>query len=220
MGTHLALLHTAPVNVATFEHLAEQQAPAVPVRHMLEVALLDDARRDGITGELEQRIEHVLGEAFAGGASTILCTCSTIGGVAEALAEQHGWNVLRVDRAMAARAVELGQRITVVAALESTIEPTHMLIADEAIRAGKVVQADTVLCEGAWEAFEAGDIDGYHRRIAQCVRAEPHGDVIVLAQASMAGAAALLGDLGVPVLSSPELGWEAAVRAYAPPHSR
>ncbi len=40
------------------------------------------------------------------------------------------------------------------------------------------------------------------------------GDVIVLAQASMAPAAQLCSDLSVPVLSSPRLGAEAAIEAY------
>jgi len=39
-------------------------------------------------------------------------------------------------------------------------------------------------------------------------------DCIVLAQASMAGAADLLQGLPIPVLSSPRIGMEAAVTAY------
>jgi hypothetical protein len=40
------------------------------------------------------------------------------------------------------------------------------------------------------------------------------GDVVVLAQASMAGAAPLCAGLPLPVLSSPSLGLEAALAAY------
>jgi hypothetical protein len=39
-------------------------------------------------------------------------------------------------------------------------------------------------------------------------------DAIILAQASMAPAADRLGDLGIPVLSSPRLGAEAAVAVW------
>jgi hypothetical protein len=46
------------------------------------------------------------------------------------------------------------------------------------------------------------------------VGAEALGDVIVLAQASMAGAVALCEQVAVPILSSPRLGVEAAVQAY------
>ncbi len=56
---------------------------------------------------------------------------------------------------------------------------------------------------------------GYWAEIAAALhRDAPAGDVIVLAQASMAGAAALCEDMAVPILSSPRLGLEAALRAY------
>ena len=59
------------------------------------------------------------------------------------------------------------------------------------------------------------DQGGYLASVASCVRrAAPAGDVVVLAQASMAGAAELCEDVRVPILSSPRPGLEAAVRAY------
>jgi hypothetical protein len=210
----LVFLHTGQAHVATFERLLAKQAPNVAAQHVVDQALLDDARRDGITPELEQRIEAALRQAFAQGATTVLCTCSSIGGSAETIGSQRGWPVLRVDRAMAARAVALGPRITVAAALASTLEPTCQLIEDEARRAGAEVSVSTLLCGDAWPLFEAGEHDAYHQSIAACIRAADLSDVVVLAQASMAGAAQLLSDLDVSVLSSPALGLEAALAAY------
>jgi hypothetical protein len=210
----LVLLHTGQAHVATFDGLLERQAPDVPAEHVVEQALLDDARREGMTPEIERRIEARLRAAFEQGATTVLCTCSTIGGSAEAIGRRHGWPVLRVDRAMAAMAVALGPRITVAAALASTLEPTCLLIEDEAQRANASIQLTSLLCQDAWELFEAGALEAYHQRIATCIRGADLGDVVVLAQASMAGAAPLLADLDVPVLSSPALGLEAAVAAY------
>lgn len=40
------------------------------------------------------------------------------------------------------------------------------------------------------------------------------GDVIVLAQASMADAAQLRPDINIPILTSPRLGVGAAIQAY------
>jgi hypothetical protein len=145
----------------------------------------------------------------------VLCTCSTIGGCAEEIGRSAGAPVLRVDRAMAERAVELGPRILVAAALASTLEPTRALLLDAAARAGKTVRIGEVLCDSAWPHFERGDHAGYFAAIAECLRGvASDADVIVLAQASMAGAAALCADLPVPILSSPRLGLEAAIRAY------
>ena len=123
--------------------------------------------------------------------------------------------VLRVDRPMAERAVTLGPRILVAATVASTLAPTKELISDAARRANKPVQLIEVLCESAWTKFEQSDQEGYLQEIANQLRhAAPFGDVIVLAQASMAQAAALCVDLSLPILSSPRLGLEAAIHAY------
>ncbi len=68
--------------------------------------------------------------------AVVVCTCSTIGGSAEQTRLPHGQSVLRVDRAMAERAVEIGSRIVVAAALESTLAPTTELIQDVAAQQG------------------------------------------------------------------------------------
>lgn len=208
----LTLLHTAPANVAAFSLLLAELAPGVPVRHVLAADLLDDARADGITPELRGRVAEQVRRASDGGASVVLCTCSTIGDCAETSLVPAGVTVLRVDRAMAERAVATGPRIGVAAALESTLGPTEALLRQVAAEAGTPVELTRILCTEAWPLFEAGDRAGFHAAVATSVRAGAAGcDVVVLAQASMAGAADRLDDLPIPVLSSPRLGLEAAL---------
>jgi len=116
---------------------------------------------------------------------------------------------------MAEQAVAIGSRIIIAAALRSTLTPTRELILDAANRLGKAVTITEVVSEEAWAHFERGDHGAYLAMIAACLRqAAPAGDVIVLAQASMAGAAACCPDIHVPILSSPRLGLEAAIQAY------
>ena len=63
---------------------------------------------------------------------------------------------------------------------------------------------------------QIGDNAGYLQKIAEVIRMmEPKSDVVVLAQASMAGAAELLPDIQVPILSSPKLGVEKALAMLA-----
>lgn len=120
-----------------------------------------------------------------------------------------GVPVVRVDRPMARRAVELGERVAVVAALASTVEPSRHVLLDEAARADRDVHIDTHVVDDAWNAFLAGDLDAYERQVADACRAvAARADVIVLAQASMAGAIGRLADLDVPVLASPALAVE------------
>jgi hypothetical protein len=156
-------------------------------------------------------VESALHAAERAGARAILCTCSTIGGVAEAAAAtgRGGLPVLRVDRPMAAAAVTAGPRIRVLAALASTVGPTLDLIAEEA--GGREVTTDVSIVDGAWDRFAAGDQPGYLRLVADAIDGTTCADVIVLAQASMAGAAAL-STVDIPVLSSPRLGFQAAAR--------
>lgn len=179
-------------------------APDVPRRHLVEPALLADARATGLTPSLAARV-HAIVEAA--GAAVVVCTCSTIGGCVEAVTIA-GCTTMRIDRPMAEAAVRSGERIAVVATVASTLGPTRALLLDAARRP---VVISEVLCEGAWARFEAGDNQGYLAAIAPAiVSAAADADVVVLAQASMAGAAALC-TVRVPVLSSPRLGVKAAV---------
>jgi hypothetical protein len=211
----ITFLHTAASNVATFDKLVRELAPDIPVEHILDESLLQEARTAGqITPELAGRIGERLLSA-SDESAVVLCTCSTIGGAAEKLRHPSAGPVQRVDRAMAVRAVATGSKIVVVAALASTLAPTRDLVLDVAGQAGKPVEISEVLCEGAWSKFEAGDQAGYWQAVAGCLRQHADaGDVIVLAQASMAGAADLCADLSTPILSSPRLGVEAAIAAF------
>jgi hypothetical protein len=112
---------------------------------------------------------------------------------------------------MAASATRDGRRIAVVAAVESTIEPTMSLLREEAASAGTDVAIESVPCFDAWPLFESGDLDGYHRFIAAHVDTiDESYDVIVLAQATMAEAAAFVAE-PERVRSSPVAAVEAAL---------
>ena len=103
------------------------------------------------------------------------------------------------------------RRIAVVAAVESTIEPTLSLLREEAVSAGADVEIESLPCFDAWPLFERGDLDGYHRFIAAHVDAiDESYDCVVLAQATMAPAAALVAEPG-RVRSSPVAAVEAAL---------
>ena len=204
----LTFLHTSPTHIDTFNTLLRELAPDLPVQHIVDEAILREARDAGRLTEAMQAKVWAQIEALRD-APVVLCTCSTIGGCAEAA----GPNVIRVDRPMAAKAVQMGRRIIVAATLASTLQPTKDLIFDEAHRQNKAIELIEVLCDGAWAKFEQGDQAGYVEVIAKRLHAVTHlGEVIVLAQASMA--AVEREDFGVPVLSSPRLGLEAALAAF------
>lgn len=206
----LTLLHTAPSNVAVFDALLKELAPDLPVKHVVDEAILREVAEAGtVTPTVVGRVDETL-SGINDGDSFVLCTCSTIGGLAEAGRP----NVLRVDRPMAEKAVSLGTRIGVAATLQSTLEPTTALIRDVAQKAGKPVEITELFLASAWPLMQHGDKDGYAREIASKLAeacAAQTFDVIVLAQASMAVAEPVCAGLPCPVLSSPRLGVEAAL---------
>ncbi|MDH6121024.1 hypothetical protein ABH930_005112 [Kitasatospora sp. GAS204A] len=189
----IGFLHTSDVHPATFRALVVELAPQVTDHHLVDESLLADARAGR---PYTERLRARLGELAEAGAEVIICTCSTIGGTAEELAP----NVLRVDRPMAEQAARYG-RIGVLHAVESTLAPTHALLIEAGADPAGVLP---VTCPGAWDLFEAGDLPGYYAAVAERIRAAAGSvDVIVLAQASMAPALDLLGEVPIPVLSSP-----------------
>ncbi|KQW57128.1 aspartate/glutamate racemase family protein [Variovorax sp. Root411] len=214
MRDALAFLHTAQVHVPTFERLVSEVAPGLRVRHSVREDLLADARVVGIDDSgLVTRVHDAMREAASGGAAVVVCTCSTIGAIAERTAPGGSFKAMRIDRAMADRAVRTGPRVLIVAALESTLAPTTALILSAAQNAGIVVQPDTLFVEQAWSHFEAGDSVRYVEALARSIRAAASkADVVVLAQASMAPVTSALADLDVDILSSPAPGVQLAVQ--------
>ncbi|WP_338702713.1 aspartate/glutamate racemase family protein [Streptomyces sp. Q6] len=209
----LTLLHTSAVHIPVFEALRAAHHPGLALRHVVREELLVRAGVEGPEAVADE-LRGLLEEAARDGADAVLCTCSTIGGVAEGLAGTVGVPVLRVDRPMAARAVAAGSRITVVATVRSTLEPTVALVEAEADRAGRPVDVRTVFVDGAWERFLAGDRDGYLDLVAAALDGIADADAIVLAQASLTDAADRTGT-SIPVLSSPRPGLDAAAAEYA-----
>lgn len=215
MTKTLTFLHTSPVHIATFDRLLAEMNPLIPVRHIVDETLLSEAREAGaIMPQLAQRVVATALDALEH-AAVVVCTCSTIGGCAEAVRSRTSQPVMRIDRAMAEQAVTTGSWILVVAALASTLEPTRTLLLDAAQQAGKAIDVIEVLSPSAWSTFEAGDQAGYLRDIAATLQqAAPRGDVIVLAQASMAQAIEQCPALTIPILTSPRLGVAAAIKAH------
>jgi hypothetical protein len=167
-----------------------------------------------VTQALRQRVEETL-LAASKQAAVVVCTCSSIGSVAEALDGRTEARMMRIDRPMAEEAVERGLCIIVAATLSSTLIPTRELIYSAARRVQKEVEVIDLLCDSAWRQFQMGNQRAYVREVdEQLQRMSTQGDVIVLAQASMARATESCPNLVLPVLTSPRSGLQAALEAY------
>jgi hypothetical protein len=212
----VGFLHTAEVHVPTFEALARELLPSAGTVHRVDPEALELARRDTTTEGVRAVVAAHLAALHGDGCQVVLCTCSSLGGIAEELSGD-GLKVIRIDRPMLRRAVTLGPRIGVLVALTSTVEPTTRLLAEEAAEVGADINVEVSVVEGAWDAFLAGDAETYHAGVAKAARAlAGRCDVVVLAQASMEPAVALLAGLETPVLTSPRSAVEAVADVLRP----
>jgi hypothetical protein len=221
-GRVLGLLHTAEAHRARFDRLLAELAPRnVGWVHGVREVLLRQALDTFPVNTIAAGIEAALATLRSQGAVQVLCTCSSVGGMAEQVGRQMGLPTLRIDRAMAEAAVGAGRRLLVAACLPSTLGPTTQLLNEVAHAQNRWVEIETLLMENAWPLFQAGDEGGFARHIAGIIQhTQPSPDAIVLAQASMAGAADLLTRSPVPVFASPRLGVAAALARLTAPAGR
>ena len=190
--TKLTLFHTAHVHCATFDALA----PDADLDHTVREDWLARAQ-DGIGKVLATEISAAIQAADG----PVLCSCTTIGEVAE----QAG--ATRIDWPMMQEAATIGAPVLMVYCLNSTAKPSEALLrrafgdSDPQLTCLKLAQH--------WPLFEAGKSEDFARALANDIKVEldqSQFGCVVLAQASMAGAAEVLREMtDVPILASPEI---------------
>jgi Asp/Glu/hydantoin racemase len=209
----VGFLHTVPALAPRFDALLASGRPGSTAIHIVDAELLAEAVRAGVGPEVVAEVAAHVRHLVAAGAQGVLVTCSSIGEATEAAADECPVPVVRIDTAMAERAVRLaadaGGRVAVLATLEATLGPTGRLL--ERLSTERSPRVRTRVVAGALSAREAGDPERHDRLIAEALREEAEdAEVLVLAQASMASAAEGAA-LAIPVLTSPDLAISALI---------
>jgi len=204
--TDITFLHTGEVHVQTFSKLLEKHSPNLNVKHIVNSQFLEAAMANGITDTLQSEVSTLLKNA-AQTSKLVVCSCSTLGCIAENTVFENGDHALRIDRAMADLAVNSGVKILVLAALQSTIKPTAELM-EASQKSQKTANTfDYCVVENSWQYFLNSQYAHYEQAIADIITQKQSGyDCIVLAQASMAGATKRVKEKRALILSSPEIG--------------
>lgn len=203
--TRIVFIHTVPGLADVFEDLRTELLPGVESDSVVAPHLLQQTVDSGRLAEATIDELGTLVSGAAAGADAIMVTCSTLGPAVDAIRDRFEVPVLRVDDAMARRAVRSGRRVGVLATLPTTLEPTVGLLERVAAAEGRDITIRSKLCTGAFKAVVSGDVER-HDQLVRDGLAEliPQSDVIVLAQASMARAVDSAGNAPeVPVLTSP-----------------
>ncbi len=208
----LGLVHTSATLVPVFAELCSKYLPGVKTFNIVDDSLIKNTIACGeLTPSTSKRVVNYAASAQEAGADYILFTCSSIGPAVETAATLTGVPVLRVDQAMADKAVSTGKKIGVIATLSTTLEPTSDLVKRRAIAANKEIELKSVLCEGAFDALMSGDAATHDKKVGDALKQLVNEvDVIVLAQASMARVVDTLTDAEkkVPILASPPIAME------------
>ncbi|WP_244514880.1 aspartate/glutamate racemase family protein [Ensifer sp. LCM 4579] len=170
--------------------------------------------RGCLTSDIEERASSVLLE-LSHHADAVVLTCSTLGPAVVAAGRIASVPILRVDGALAEKAVKSGGKIVVLCAVETTLLPTEHIFAQAA--RGTSVAVEVRLVPHAWALFKAGDREGYLSAIAMASHAayDDGASMVALAQASMAGAAELVRNAPEPI-SSPTAGLARALEHLTP----
>lgn len=142
---HIVFLHTAQVHVARFDVLLDELAPGATREHRVAPELLSRAQRDGI-GAVRAEVTAMLTELA--NANAVICTCSTLGPIADEVARQHP-HVVRIDRAMMEEACRHGPRVLVALCLDSTRTATLDLLEECGHQVGISIDAELVLASDA-----------------------------------------------------------------------
>lgn len=202
----IAFLHTGAVVIAPVAELAGRHLPGATTINYLDDKIVADLGDDERAASVPERVADLVRAARSAGADIVMLTCSSISHLAAPTSERVGIPVLRIDEAMADEAVAIGPRIAVLATLATTLTPTTALIRERAAIAGAFPEIASEVIDGAFAAVSTGDRAGHDRLVGAAIeRAADSADVVVLAQASMASAAAAVS-VDVPVLTSLEPG--------------
>jgi len=205
----LGLIHTSATLVPVFQQLCSQHLPGVQIFNIVDDSLIKNVIKCGeLRPDTARRVVNYAASAEAAGADFILYTCSSIGAAVETAATLTKTPVLRVDQPMADKAIQIGNKIGVIATLSTTLNPTTDLVKRRAAIAGKEIQVISKLCEGAFDALMSGDAAKHDSMVSEALKElSSQVDVIVLAQASMARVVDNLNetDKKVPILSSPSI---------------
>lgn len=212
MKKKVTIIHTGFVSVNHLKDLFSEILPEVHLNNIVDDSLLEEVLANGgVTPNVIRKICKYYAEGERLGSDLIFNQCSSVGEAADVAAQTVKTPVLKVDLAMAEKAVATGPRIGVVATLETTFGPTKRLIQKVASEKGKDIEIISGLCGGAFDLLMSGKRQDHDQMVIDKIRElEAKVDVIALAQGSMALLVPKVSDCSVPVLASPRLGVEKA----------
>ena len=224
MRPRIVFIHTVTGLEQAFAELCRDRIPDAQLSHIADESLIQQVlAAGGLTPAVYRRMcDHVVA-AEQNGANAIQLTCSSVSPCVDIARHLVAVPVLKIDEPIVDQLVRKYDRIGVIATAPTTLKPTGDLLREKARFHRREVELQTVLCEGAYDAFFAGDMDRHDEIVRTHLRElMPEVDVVLLAQASMARVADTLArdEKPVPILSSPRPAIEHLAKLIIPAEPR
>lgn len=184
MSKSIAIVETSAVSFAELKELCREIIPNVKVTQIIDESLIQEVNQNGgPTPFVKRRMFEYFRNAQELGVDLIVNQCSSVGEAADQIAPFLNVPILKIDEAMAEKAVQMGRKIAVVATVESTTGPSVRLIEKKAKELGKEVEVDLHLVEGAMMVLiEKNDAETHNRMVlGEVEKAAKENDVVVLA---------------------------------------
>lgn len=205
----IVAVHTAMTMVEPIKQMFAEHLPGYRLINIADDSLIQDViRANAVTPAVRKRLMNYYQSAVDAGADVIFNTCSSIGDVAITAREYLNIPLVKIDDAMALKAVENYAKIGILSTLPTTLAPTVRLVERFAVQLNKTVVIEQGLAEGAFQSLMEGNVAAHDQKILEtAIKLASRIEVFVLAQGSMAKMTEqITKETGRPVLSSPLLG--------------
>jgi hypothetical protein len=187
----IALIHATAVAIDPIREAFQLGWPQARITHLLDDSLSADLAQTGaIDARMVERFVALARYSAGCGADAILFTCSAFGQAIEAARDAVGIPVLKPNEAMFEEALEAGRRLALVSTFEPSIPSMVRELEVEAATRHLELAVCTASAPAALAALQRGDADLHDRLIVQAAEAIADCEVLMLAQFSMARAAA------------------------------
>lgn len=190
------------------EELEKNLGNSIELINYEDPSILVDVRKVGsVSTKAAAKLVSMFMQSVNDDVDVILNCCSSVGEVVDAtknLSKYIGVPIVRIDEEMCREAVRLGNKIGVLATLQTTLEPTKNTIKRVARELGREVELVDGLIDGAFGINQNEFKIMLENKTNEIIN---EVDVILLCQGSMAYAEEhLYNKYKKPVLSSPRFG--------------
>lgn len=184
----IGLIHSTRLVVDPVHAVVASRCPEVDVFHVVDEGILRVLFQIGhITDRITDWLAGMAQSAENAGADVAVLSCSSLSPAVNAVRNRLSIPFLKIDEPMAEQAVQVADRIGLVATNHTTPKPSTLLIEEVAQRLGKKVTIVPRVEADAFLKLNQGDRDGHDQVVIAAVEELlKETDVVLLAQISIA----------------------------------